>query len=367
MATIFQVAYKGRCEISQVSDANLSIVDVDNEDGAWQKYQQQYPDLPAIVISNSPAAAIDGVCFVAKPVNLNLLWEYVVNMVTGLPPVSAITNKPNAAPKQANAQQPADSTPHKENKNASGVSSAASSMDGKFKTTKTGSRIMQGKASQQDESLYFDPEEYLLGRIVTAVRNNSGSPCAIHVQCWAGRRCILLPAKGLAFTDLTDSQLKNLGVATINKEFTVAINTVSGPGTDDLPASETEGLQKLSIDHLIWDLALRTSRGRVPQNTDLNQKQYLRCWPNFPRLPRTPHAMRIAALWVDNPRLLDEIARTLGIDKADVYSFYSAASATGLVGPARRQVDNLFAPRDIVKNEISRRGLLASILRHISH
>jgi hypothetical protein len=117
---------------------------------------------------------------------------------------------------------------------------------------------------------------------------------------------------------------------------------------------------------LIWDLALRTSRGRVPEGTDLSVAHYLQSWPNFTRLPRTPQGMRIASLWVENPRTLDDIALNLGIEQADVYSFYSAATAIGLSGPAKRQVDKLIAPRNVTNKEISAKSLLSSILRHIS-
>lgn len=368
MATLFKVAFKGRCECAQGTDANLSIVDLDGEDNIWEKYLQQYPELPAIVMSESHVA-IEGVSYVAKPAKLNLLWDCIFNLVTGLPPASDISTRQSEPLDQATGDNSATSTLSSSvtDKKTPGISTAASAMDGKFTTTKTGAKVMQGKSLQEDASLFFNPDDYLLGRIVSSIKDNAGRPCAIHMQCWAGRRLILLPAKGRAFTDLTDSQLKNLGVATLNDEFIVTINTVKGEGSDDLPESETDGLQSMSLDCLLWDLALRTARGRVPQSTDLSKPQYLRCWPNFPRLPRTPQGMRIAALWVEAPRTLDDIARNLGIENSDVYSFHSAAFTTGLVGPAKRQVDNLIAPRDVAIKESTRRGLLASILRHISH
>ena len=247
-----------------------------------------------------------------------------------------------------------------------GVSTTAGAMDTQFKTTSTGSKSVQQKSARDESELYYNPDDYLLGQILSSLKEKIGQQCVIHVQCWNDRRLILLPDQNRAYTNLTDSQLKNLGVATINEECRVDINSVCGAGKEELPASETDGLQSMSIDYLIWDLALRTARGRVPEETFLSQPQYLRCWPNFPRLPRTPHGMRIASLWAENPRPLDDIAQCLGIERADVYSFYSAAASIGLAGPAMRQVDSLIAPKEVVKDEPPRRGLLASILRHIS-
>ena len=93
MATLFKVAFKGRCECAQGTDANLSIVDLDGEDNIWEKYLQQYPELPAIVMSESHVA-IEGVSYVAKPAKLNLLWDCIFNLVTGLPPASDIIKPP---------------------------------------------------------------------------------------------------------------------------------------------------------------------------------------------------------------------------------------------------------------------------------
>ena len=363
MATIFNVVYKGRCESTQEDDAILGIIDLDNEDNAWDKFQQLHPGLPAIVMSETPRE-IDGASYVAKPAKLDQLWDAIFKLVAGLPPEIEIADKSDS--KQSPAASINSRAATGSGAKKSGVSTAASAMDKQFKTTNTGSKIMQGKSVLEETSLYYDPSDYLLGRILSAIKESAGRQCAIHVRCWIDRRLILLPDKGQAFTDLTDSQLKNLGVATHSEEFAVEINSVCGAGKDELTASEIKDLRSISIDYLLWDLTLRTARGRVPKGTDLSVPKYLRCWPNFPRLPRTPEGMRIAALWVENPRPLDDIAKNLGIQRADVYSFYSAATSIGLAGPAKRQVDNLIAPRNVEEGAPSRRGLLASILRHLN-
>lgn len=353
METIFKVVYKGRCELAHGEDANLAIVDIDFETNAWEKCQRQYPGLPAIIMSETPVD-LDGATYVAKPAKLDLLWTSIFNLVTGLPQVNEIIGNLDS---------------EKAKKTSSGkttISSAASSIDAQFDSTSTVSKVSSGKSASEETSLYFNPDEYLLGLLVSSIKKHIGKDCAIHVQCWSDRQLILLPDQGRVYTDLTDSQFKNLGIATLNKEFSVDINSVCGVGKSQLPTGATDGLQSMPINHLIWDLALRTSRGRLPLGTDLSVPHYLQCWPNFTRLPRTLQGMRIASLWVGNPRTLDDIAMNLGIDHADVYSFYSAAAAIGLAGPAKRQVDKLIAPRDVMNNEISAKGLLASILRHVS-
>ena len=362
MATIFKIVFKGRCEFAQEEDANLAIVDLDGRLNVWDIFQRQHPDLPAIVMSEMPTE-LEGATYVAKPAKLDLLWDSIFHLVVGLPSVGAITSNTDSTGAPSPVKNVAEIKLESEK---SDVSTTAGAMDSQFETTSTGSKIVQHKGVRDESELYYNPDDYLLGHILSSLKEKIGQQCVIQVRCWNDRRLILLPDQNRAYTNLTDSQLKNLGVATLNEEFRVEINSVCGAGKEELPASETDGLQSMSIDYLIWDLVLRTARGRVPKDTSLSQTQYLRCWPNFPRLPRIPHGMRIASLWVGNPRTLDDIAQSLGVERADVYSFYSAAVSIGLTGPAIRQVDSLIAPKEAVKDGPPKRGLLASILRHIS-
>ncbi len=84
-------------------------------------------------------------------------------------------------------------------------------------------------------------------------------------------------------------------------------------------------------DRFLWEVALLSSRGRVPFGTDLNAKVGLKAWPNLTRLMITPHAMQLASLWHSEPLMLNETAEKLGIRYRYVYSFYSACDAMGLL------------------------------------
>ncbi len=361
MSTIFRIIFKGRCQFAQNEDAHLGIVDLDGESNAWEKYQQQHPGLPAIVMSETPTK-IEGAIYVAKPAKLDLLWESIFDLVTGLPPATETTCNiddinPSVSDDNLNALTTQDIT-------TMGINSAAHALDTQFQATNINLKLIQQTGIQSELELYYNPDSYLLGRILSSLKESVGKQCILHVQCWRNRRLILLPDQDRAYSDLTDSQLKNLGVATLSEEFTIDIKRVSNAGKNTLSESETDGLRPMSINHLIWDLTLRTARGRVPEGTDLSASLYLQSWPNFPRLPHTPYGMRIASLWAGNPRTLDNIAHNLDIDPAHVYSFYSAAMAIGLTGPATRQVDSLIAPKGV--NKPPTRGVLSAILRRLN-
>lgn len=90
-------------------------------------------------------------------------------------------------------------------------------------------------------------------------------------------------------------------------------------------------LPKTPVENFLWLAALAAARGRVPVGTDLHAPVGLKHWPNFTRLEPIPHAMRIAALWLEQPTGLLETAARLHIPQRYVFAFYSAAHAIGLV------------------------------------
>ena len=52
-------------------------------------------------------------------------------------------------------------------------------------------------------------------------------------------------------------------------------------------------------------------------------------------------ALRMAALWLNHPLPLLDMAERLSVPQRNVFSFYTACAALGLAGPARRAADTL--------------------------
>jgi hypothetical protein len=95
------------------------------------------------------------------------------------------------------------------------------------------------------------------------------------------------------------------------------------------------------LEAFLWKLACWTSMGRYPKGLDHTKPVYLKNWPNFTRLLVTPHALRIAALLVQHPRTMGDVAQKLNIKPQYVFIFISAACAIGLAGQAKRLSDTL--------------------------
>lgn len=99
----------------------------------------------------------------------------------------------------------------------------------------------------------------------------------------------------------------------------------------DLQETLTKRALVQRLDQVLWETALETSVGRLPTGVDPAAPVYLKHWPNLTRLHRTPHALRIAALWATRGASLTETAQTLKIAQRHVFAFYSAALALDLI------------------------------------
>lgn len=169
----------------------------------------------------------------------------------------------------------------------------------------------------------------------------------------------LFPRTQEIWLDAGDQELKSLAGIKLNRKimssdlFITRIdpNTLNFDGTLD---------KFQNIDSFLWKLACWTSKGRYPQAIDYNYPVYLKYWPNFSRLMVTPHAFSIAALLVQGPRTMENIANILKIKPQYVFLFISAAHAIGLANQVKRAADRLVEVAYLPPNKNP--GLLGSLI-----
>ncbi len=187
---------------------------------------------------------------------------------------------------------------------------------------------------------------------------------AISMQCWSKYSVVADTSAGTLFSDLPDSKLRQLAEDSSARHIAGEVTTMeSGSCADSLTAGKKR-LRSYAFETFVWDLAVRTSRGRVPEGTLLDVPVYLRRWPNFTRLTPIPEAMRVSAVWVQQPRSLVNLYETLKVPIEHVFTLYSAAHAIGLAGVGQREVDGLLEPAAIDGSE--NEGLFGSILRKLT-
>ncbi|VAW71132.1 hypothetical protein MNBD_GAMMA12-1278 [hydrothermal vent metagenome] len=404
LSTIFKICYKGRCEFALGPEANLAIVDIDNNEIVWEEFIQQYPGLPVIVMSDSPVDLV-GVTYVAKPAKLDLLWNSISTLADTSSSLLSNTNNSTSSSRKVHNNQATNThastnnsqqTQRRNNSSKQNVDAAtessrklrtpdraksestqpksspnlnqqqvnnnttANAINTKLKVGNNTPNVINEHKEPDKDTVYYNMDGLLLSHLLSILKENQGTKKAIHIECWRDRSLILNPSVGQVYTDLTDSQIKYLGAVPREKQFTIK-NNIKGKGNEVLSAHLNNGLQCFSIEYFLWDLALRTARGRIPEGTHLTQPQYLSRWPNFPRLPHTPHGMRMASVWVNKPYSLDQMTTKMGVAQEDVFSFYSASLSIGLMGADIQQNDVAVVEKKVVK----KRGLLASILRSL--
>lgn len=96
------------------------------------------------------------------------------------------------------------------------------------------------------------------------------------------------------------------------------------------PDEELPAGRLVPADELLWQLALFTSRGRVPDSLSAEEPLLLKAPPDFERLLETPHARSIAELWQSQKLSARNVAGMLNIPQRFVFSFLVAADAVGL-------------------------------------
>lgn len=97
--------------------------------------------------------------------------------------------------------------------------------------------------------------------------------------------------------------------------------------------SELPHGRRVAADELMWQLALFTARGRIPDTLSAEQPCLLNEMPDFERLLETPHARSISELWQSQRLSAQNIASMLGVPQRFVFSFFVAADAIGLFCP----------------------------------
>lgn len=109
---------------------------------------------------------------------------------------------------------------------------------------------------------------------------------------------------------------------------------------------------------VLWQVALWSSRGRLPKTVSAHTSMRLVAWPNFTRLTITPFAIAMASFWVNNTQTPAAIAKQMDIPQRYVFAFVAALDAVGLI-----QLQAI-EPKTTTQWR-SPKGLLHSILRSL--
>jgi hypothetical protein len=365
--------------------ADITVFDLDGYRGRtqWDEFRQRHPDRPTIAISLQPADDL-GCLFVRKPLKVKALKVACIRLLQGIDAkvsvpsgpvatlVSAVPIEPPAvvdprpvshpraiaSPTRAEAVALVEPTEIDPDLNTHGAAGRLAANDPK---NHVGSRSdIDPTNADAVASIQYDPDAFfqkVLKDAFELAKEKNGhvavkTPYGMIVVLPGGRHAQVRLESGRHLRILSCLPAKRNGVGILSLDGEPA--HVEG---SDFPVFSTEAL--------LWESALNSARGRIPKGTPLDVPVCLLVWPNMTRLALFPHALRIAALWANQPYSLLDTAKVLQIPQRYVFAFYSAANALGVAIPTRKSSDLLFESPALAHHR--RRGLFGRILDRLRH
>lgn len=336
MLTVFKMNFKGLCVHTDIDDADVVLIDLDdkNSEKTWKEFRHKHAEIPAIIMATAQVN-FPGAVYISKPAKLTEL-------------LNALKKASN---KDIGTELGLNSTlaTHK----------AANALEGR--TTPAARK----KETADNYDLYYNPEKFLQGKVLNAIKRSTDIDQSIFIRCWADRWIIVFPNSNYIFQNVKESQLRNLGLVQVGEDISYSEKIFSDEeimGMSDVPPSQ---VQLTSTEKFIWDVSVRTSRGRIPEGTSLEEPYVLHRWPNLTRVSHIPNATRISAFWLDQPQSINHVVEKLSIPFEDVLTYFSAASATGLLVKAKRNEDNMVKP-EVINVENKKRGIFAALMHKVS-
>lgn len=368
-----------------VADApDVCVFDYDwpQPDRLWSDYRARFPHLPTVIVSYLPvlprsgAAAGDGEQrMLAKPIKPQLLISELQELTTKTTRRMPLSKAPLASSEEsppASSEQPAPAAGEPQRSargsyTSNGSGTTASAIDERLADAEhlyerdvginpLGEQFIAAIGAE------FEPDRHFLGTLRAAVMQSRELGKALLIRHLLDGAEVLIRSEhgGEVLVDPPNADLRQICLRSFDpKSCSIQPLTAGDPR---LQRGEWR-----PADELLWEVALRTSRGRLPVGSSTDQPLTMRRWPNFTRLMEAPHAMQIAAMMSHAPISMTTIIRQLRIDPGAVFSFFTAGEAIGLfaAGATVQPAVARTGPGEI-KSATGTRGLLARLLRRLA-
>lgn len=333
MLTIFSMNFKGQCECVDIKEADTVILDMDEKDvnGEWTEFRAEHPEIPVIIMSKE-IIDLDGTLYISKPAKL-------ADLLTTLKESSNMDISSNL-----NTQNVAKALQHRD-----------------LHTTKN-------IGSTENFGIYYKPEMFLQDKVIKAIKKSHEIEKDIFLKCWTDHWILISPFTNFLLQNLSDTQINTLGLVVIGDavdQMSYSEHDFSNDEIMHMAKTPTNKVKIIPTEQFLWDLTIKTARGRIPEGTSLDDLYVLQYWPNLPRLLHIANTSRISAFWVDRPQSINNIVEKLEIPIEDVLTYFSAASATGSLIPAKRKEDALFTP-EVISTDKKRHGIFKALINKVS-
>jgi len=325
ISKLFNGPLNGYCSIVNDDTADFAILDMDRRGthALWLDFKKRV-DKPAIVLSLTETHFPDTVC-VLKPLQIPDLSAALRKIQLRVGRQKRRIEKKSLIDKNPQIKREVlshlSSQPHKATFNAAELSYSsrdAASFCGD---------IEEKWYRQEDipEKLFYAPEFHLQGILSSAVKevHDTNRPVLLR---GLGRDIIVFVGGRYVHTSMPTQQMR----AICNISFEERYIDFLFKRNHSFNSSSLRH-KAIKSEHILWNVTLWSSRGRLPFGTDIDRPFSLSSWPNLTRLTRTPHAFQLAALWYKQTISLRATAILLNVSPRYIYTFYSACLQQGLV------------------------------------
>jgi len=345
--------------VKDIQFAQAGIFDLDSLEGKkfWKECRKPYPQLLAIILSLGDKD-IAGTIYVKKPIEVDKLIKALkkLKLLSQESPVSKpvetssieVTDRLSLGPRDARLA----------------MEIAAIEEEEILHQYCGYAQDINPEKSEEIEKVYYDPNHYLQSfferAVVVSQQFEHGGILieGLYIPI------VLLYQQNKIFCTCQSSD---------NKLRTMTLLPLSHGHLRMTTLNETELEKYISkhhllsqpLDNFLWQIALWTARGRVPKGTDLHKPVVLLHWPNFTRLIVTPSALKISALWMENPCSLLETSKILEIPQRYVFTFFSAASTLKLAFVDRRLKSRVSERQASVQTPNVKRSLFQRFLARL--
>lgn len=220
----------------------------------------------------------------------------------------------------------------------------------------------------------FDPSEYLLGCVLTALQRAKARDAAAVLRFYGDRIIAIDPDafSPRAFTNITPAQMQGFAISVLDQSARPDPNSpfLAKPSLRLIGKAEIAKLQDcqaLPLESFLWRLGSLTSRGRLPSVFAPPERAYISRWPKLSKSEEHPIDAKIVAYWLPQAASPLEIAQALGIPLSEVARVFTAAYAAGLANQSRRASDGLWEAQPAEILETKTPNLVSSALLRLKN
>ena len=267
---------------------DLVLVDGDNVQGdqTWEKMRERFPDAKVIFFGRNPPPFTAP--YLPKPIQFNTLFTNLRNLQQGNGVWVADNQHTNAS---VNTHTPQEKVEIQSDSSA--------------KTTH----------NQQETIVCFNVKGTLFDKVKELSEYSEDTAIIIDNK----PAIVVFPSMSKVLLVISQEELHLLCEET-NREW----QTRPVPTTMNL-----HDKANLSIQALIWQLAIWTAKGRLIEPITPDTTLSLKTWPNMTRLAALPESMRLSAFLVRSPVALNTLYKLLPVSLEHVLNYIAATYAIG--------------------------------------